>query len=109
MLKILLRIVGVLLILAALPAAWLGFEAMDTLGLENDISAREAEIGKRITKERGEEQIAGYRRQIAEKNVQRNIWLPVAAGALVVGVGLALLPSSGKRKVPVAEPAPGQD
>jgi hypothetical protein len=92
------------------PAAYFGFEAMDTLGLENDIAAREAEVSrKNISKEKGEQQIAGYRQEIEEKNLRRNIWLAVAAGALVVGVALALLPSSGKRKAAADEPAPGQD
>jgi hypothetical protein len=106
-----LRVIGVLLIFAALPAAWFGFDAMDTLGLENDIAAREAEVSRgNMTKEKGEPLIAGYRREIEEKNFKRNLYLALAGGALVVGVALALLPSSGVKRKPVAEDvAPGQD
>ncbi len=105
-----LRVIGVLLIIAALPLAWFGFEASEgTKGLQNDIDAREAEIGKRISKAKGEQQIAGYREEIDLKNRRRNVFFALAGGALVVGVVLALMPSSGKRKPVINDVAPGQD
>jgi hypothetical protein len=103
-----LRILGVLLILAAVPAAWFAFTAMERIQpLENDIDSLEAQVNMRMTREQADQAMAGPRQELGEKVLQRNILIPVAGVALAVGVGLVLLPSSRKKPV-TQDAAPGQ-
>jgi hypothetical protein len=109
MVKILLRILGVLLVAAAPLAAWRGFVARDDIrGLENGIDTTRSEMAYRLPKQKGEEKIAEYRQRIEAKQRDRDLWFELAAGAVVVGICLAFLPSSRKRKVPAAGPVPAQ-
>ncbi len=110
--KTLIRVVGVFFVLDALPAAWFAFAAQD------DIHANEMEIEKltnemaahRYPRDRGEKELAASQQQIEKQKVATYLWFAAAVGALIVGGGMVLLPSSRKRKSPVVErvPAPNQ-
>src|SRR5262245_15806187 len=113
MLKTLLLIVGLLIAVGgALYPVWRGVEAHEEIrGLEMNIYREESFMAYRPSnKEKSEESIAGWRRQIEEKQAESNVWYIAAAGPVVVGlgvIGLALFcPWSRKRKVAAAEPAP---
>jgi hypothetical protein len=104
-----LRILGVLLILAAVPAAWFAFTAVERIqALESDIESHEAQVNMRMTREQADQVIVPARQELDEKIIQRNVLIPAAALALAVGVGLTLLPSSRKKPVK-AGAAPGPD
>jgi len=60
-------------------------------------------------KEKLEEKIAESQQGIEKKKTERNIWFGVAAVAVVGGLGMALVPSSRKRKIPAAKPAPNPE
>jgi hypothetical protein len=101
MMKLLLRVGGVLIVVGGLAAAWFGIGANDDIsGLEGNINTTKSEIaGKRRPLEKGESEIANFEREIWWKKTERNGLLGVATVALIVGFGLILLPSSPKRKV----------
>ena len=110
MLQMLTRVIGLVFILGALPAAWFGFEALD------DIRAHRMEIfqlksemaAHRFPKERGEKAVAASQQRIEEQQRAAYPWFGTAVGGLVLGGGLALLPSSRKRKKPVLQVGPNQ-
>ncbi|HEY7312795.1 MAG TPA: hypothetical protein VH643_25755 [Gemmataceae bacterium] len=105
MFQMLIRGVGLLLILGALPAAWFGFEALD------DIRAHRVEIDKlksemaahRFPKEQGEKGVAASQQRIADQKRAIYLWFGAAVGALVLGGGLVLFPSSRKPKKPILQ------
>lgn len=110
MFRMLIRILGLLLILGALPAAWFGFEALD------DIRAHRVEIDKlrnemaahRFPKEAGEKAVVASQQRIADQKRAIFPWFGTAVGGLVLGGCLVLLPSSRKRKTPVLQTGPNQ-
>ena len=112
MIKILLPIVGLLIVVGAVAAAWKGFEKVDDVRrLEQSIyvqRSQNARGGPGTSTEAGEEKIAEFEREAEAKKTERNIWFGVGAAAMVVGLGIALVPSSRKRRVSVAEPSPAQ-
>jgi hypothetical protein len=112
MIKIVLRVIGVLFVVGALLAAWFGFEAHEDMQKWNSESIKQqSENNSPRRRPDGEQKLAEDLEQIEKKKVERNIWLGAATGALVVGLGMVLLPSSRKRKAPRAEPvsAPAPD
>jgi hypothetical protein len=105
--RVLLRVVGCLLIVAALAAAW--YAAGEQEGMQGQratISAREGERGKTISVEKANQQIADAEATIESLRLRMYLWYGAAAALLVVGVLLVALPSRGKRKAPAAEPPP---
>lgn len=111
MLNLLLRLIGLLIVADALFIAYRGFEAFEHIqAQEAEIYTREAHIEHdKLSKEEGDKRLAGPRAQLEERKTFRNIQFSVAIGALIVGLGLILLPSSRKvKKAPVAStPRPG--
>jgi hypothetical protein len=104
---VLLRVVGCLLLLAALAAAWFGAgEQEDMKGQVATIRAREGERGKRLSVKKANEQIADAEAAIEGMTQRMYLWYGAAAACLVVGALLLLLPSRGRRKVPAAELPP---
>jgi hypothetical protein len=101
MIRLGLRVAGVLIVLGGVAAAWFGIGANDDIpGLEGNINTTRSEMaGKRRPREKGEVEIAKFEREIWWKKTERNVLLGVATVALIVGFGLMLLPSSRKRKV----------
>jgi hypothetical protein len=113
MLKTVLVVVGLLVAIGgALYPVWRGVDAREAIrGLEMNIYRERSLIAYRpANKEQGEENIAGWQREIEAKQTESNLWFAVAAGPVVVGIGIigvALVsPWSRKRKVPAAEPVP---
>jgi hypothetical protein len=107
MITTLLRVVGLLIAVGGLAAGWMGFVAVDEIkGLEGNRDVAITHKGRSGTKEAGEKKIADAEQAVEKKKTERNLWFGAGAGGLVVGLVLALLPSSGKRKVPAAAPAP---
>ncbi len=106
--KTLIRVVGVFLVLDALPAAWFGFAAQD------DIHANEVEIEKltngmaahRLPRDTSEKDLAASQQQVEKQKVATYLWFTAAVVALVVGGSMVLLPSSRKRKSSVVELVP---
>jgi hypothetical protein len=114
MIKILVRVLGVLIAVEAVFLVARGFDAFDEMRkLDATITRTESElVGHRTPQDVGEQKIAEYRQQIAKKQTEGTIWFGAAAGVLLVGIGTALAPSflrpSRKKKVAAAEPAPAQ-
>jgi hypothetical protein len=109
--KILLRIVGLLVVVGAVAAVWYGFEKADQArGLEQSIYAQRSLNVRRSgeAKEAGLKKITEFEQGIEAKKTERTIWFGVAAVAFFAGLGLAMLPSSRKRKASVTEPSPAQ-
>jgi hypothetical protein len=111
MIKVLLRVVGVLLAVGGVAAGWFGYATLDEVqGLEQNIYVERSQMayGKsEARKEKGEKSIEGWQGEIEGKKTASYIWFGGAAVALVAGVSMVLLPSSRKkRKAAVAEPAP---
>jgi hypothetical protein len=113
MIKILLRIVGLLIVLGAVAAAYEGLEKVDDIRRKEQSvyvqRSQNAYGGHGESPEVGEEKIAEFEREIEAKKTWRNIWFGGAALALVGGLGIALAPLSSKRKVSVAGQAPAQN
>jgi hypothetical protein len=116
LIKTLMVVVGLLIAVGGVYAAWLGLGAIDNIrGLEQEIYKQTAENAYgRGGGEAGKQKIADSEHKIEEKKVERNIWFGVAVGGLVVGLSiallpLALLPSSRKRKDSAAKLAPAPD
>jgi hypothetical protein len=107
MMTTLLRVAGLLLAIEGVAAAPLGFRANDDIqGLENQIykdTAEQARPGGQ--KEAATKSIAESEQRINGKKIERNLWFGGALVAVVVGICMALLPASGKRKAPAAEQA----
>jgi len=115
MIKILLRIAGFLLAVAAVIPIWFGLEAFNSIkGYEAEVTTAEGQMKSRgMPRETGEKKIADARKEIELIQKQGTIWLGSGIATLVVGVGLLALPSSRKRKTigndAVPEPAPVAD
>jgi hypothetical protein len=112
MIKILLPIIGLLIVVGAVAAAWKGFEKVDDVRrLEQSIYVQRSQNAygrSEEAKESGEKKIVEFEQGIETKKTERNIWFGVAAAALVAGLGIALVPSSRKSKNSVATTAPAQ-
>jgi hypothetical protein len=112
MFKMLLRIAGLLIVAGAVAAAWFGYETLDEIGgLEAEIAKQESQKAfskSKAGKEEAQEKITECEQGIEKKTTDRNVWFGAAFGALVVGLVMALLPSSRKRKARAAAPAPAQ-
>jgi hypothetical protein len=105
MFNLLLRVIGLLIVADALFIAYRGFEAFEHIqSWEAEIGTREAHIDhEKLSKEEGEKRLVWPRAQLEERKTYRNIQLSVAVGALILGLGLILFPSSRKtRKAPAA-------
>jgi hypothetical protein len=108
----LMRIVGLLVAVSAVYLVWRGVDAQDSArGEENEITKLTSENAYRHrTGEAAEEKLAGPRQRMQEKQTESYLWFGGAAGAVAVGLAMALLPSvrrsPRKRKDAVAEPAP---
>jgi hypothetical protein len=104
---VLLRVVGCLLIGAALAAAWYASGEQEDIQRQHaSIDTSEGQRGRRISAEKADEQIAEAQAAIESLNLRMYLGYGAAAGSLVVGVLLVALPSRGKRKAPAAEPPP---
>jgi hypothetical protein len=105
--RVLLRVVGCLLILAAVAAAWFASGQQDSMrGQLATIEARQAERGKTLPVERADKEIAAAEAANELMKTRMYFWYGAAAVFLIVGVVLVLLPSGGRRKAPAAEPPP---
>jgi hypothetical protein len=100
MIKALMCVVGLLIVGGAVYAAWTGD------GVNRDMEKLDMEIVKQTSEnaykhagEEGDKKIAAIQKQIEEKKGERNIWFGAAIGGGIVGLVLALLPFTGKRKV----------
>jgi uncharacterized protein YjeT (DUF2065 family) len=110
--KILLRIIGLFMVIGAVVAVWFGFERIEEArGLEQNIYTQRSQNVRRSpgAKEAGLNKITEFERDIEAKKVERNLWLGGALVALVAGLGLALGPTSRKRKISVATPTPSSE
>jgi hypothetical protein len=112
--KILLRVAGVLIALGGVAAAWVGSERHryaeqvgQNIYVERSQMANPGAGAAR--KEAGEKKIAEWEQEIEETKTETYLWFGGAAAALVVGVSMALLPSTRKRKVSVPKQAPAQN
>jgi len=104
MVKVLLRVVGVLVVLGGVAAAWMGAERVrDAERLDMNIYAERSQIAMPGTPEArvqaGRQNMAGWEQEIQSKKVESYVWFGAAVVALVAGVLMVLLPSTGKRKV----------
>ncbi len=107
--RVLLRVVGCVLIAAALAAAWYASGKQEGMqGQVATIGARQGERGKRISAAKADELIAEAEAKLESMQMQMYIAYGAAAALLVVGVLLVALPSGAKRKAPAvaAEPPP---
>jgi hypothetical protein len=104
---VLLRVVGCLLIVAALAAAW--YASGEQEGIQGQlatINSREGERGRRISAEKADQEISEAQATIESMRLRMYVGYLAAAASLAVGVFLVTLPSRGKRKAPAAEPTP---
>jgi hypothetical protein len=109
MIRTLVVIVGLLITVGAIAAAWVGFGAMDDMiHLDASISVQQSDNIYRHAGEAGESKIADFEHQIEAKRNERNMWFGVAIGAMAVGPATALLSLSRKKKVANREVAPAQ-
>src|SRR5258708_32489208 len=110
MIKILLPIVGLLIVVGAVAAAWKGFEKVDDVRrLEQSIYVQRSQNAYGRTeeaKEAGEEKIAEFEQGIETKKTERNIWFGVGAAAPDAGIGIALMPSSRQRETSLGTSTP---
>ncbi|MFL5242272.1 MAG: hypothetical protein ACJ8FY_09205 [Gemmataceae bacterium] len=112
MVKILLRIFGMAAVVGGGVAAWYGLESADDVRrLEQSIYVQRSQNAysrSPAAKETGQAKIEEFERGIEKKKTEKNIWFGVAVVALIIGVGIVVLPSSRKRKASVTDPAPVQ-
>ena len=100
MIKTLVLIVGLLITVGAVAAAWFGVGAMDDMTkLDNEIYVQQAYNAHTHAGEAGEQKIADIEHQIEAKQNERNIWFGAAIGAMAVGLAMALLSLPRKKKV----------
>src|SRR6266852_7633335 len=100
MIKTLVLIVGLLITVGAVAAAWFGVGAMDAMEkLDNEITMQTSDNAYRHACEAGEKKIADIRHRIEEKKSERNIWFGGAFGAMAVGLAVALLSLPLKKRV----------
>jgi hypothetical protein len=112
MIKLLLRIAGVLIAVGGVAAAWMGLERVEDIRkLDSEIYVQlsQGAFGGPRNKEKADKKIEETKEKIETTTTQRNIWLGAAAVALIVGLGMALLPSSRKRKVRAARSTPTEN
>jgi hypothetical protein len=101
MFKIILRVVGLLLVAGAAYAGWTGYATLDEIqGLKNDIRRTQSQMAYNMPKEKGEEQIAGYQRQIDSNQTMSYVWFGGAGVGMLAGLCMMLLPSVGQKKAP---------
>lgn len=100
MTKVLVRLVGVLLVIGGLAAGWMAFEAQDQVGpLEMEAYVQQAEKAHSNSPETAEQNIVKAEQDAKAKTTQSYILFGAAAGGLIVGIVLVLLPSVSKPKV----------
>ena len=110
MIRALILIFGVLIAIGGVVAAWNGVGAMDDITkLEAQIYGQKNNRAAQRAGEAGKERIAEFERQMEEKRTERNIWIGGAIGALALGVAMAMLSLSRKRKASNATLVPAQD
>src|SRR5438309_104965 len=114
-------VVGLLAAAGGLYAVWAASGVMEDIqGLENEIYKQRAENARTRAGEEGEKKIADSQQQIEKKTIVRNTWFGVAAGALIIGLPMALISFlslltmafrslGGKRGVSVPELTPAPD
>jgi hypothetical protein len=103
--RVLLRVVGCLLIVAAVAATW--YASGEQEGIQRQfasIDTSEGQRNRRISAEKADEQIAEAQTMIESLSLRMYVGYGAAAASLVVGVLLVALPSRRERKAPVAEP-----
>lgn len=98
MIRALLLIVGLLVAGAAVYPTWQGAEANEDMHKwKNEITKLEsAKLGGKLRG--GDLEIEKAQERVEDKTIVRNLWFVVAVETLILGVGLAVLPSSRKRK-----------
>jgi flagellar basal body-associated protein FliL len=97
--KVLLRLLGVLLVVGALAAGWMGFDAWDqSQKHEMEAYVQQAEKARSKSPEKEEQKIADAEQTAKAKTTESYILFGAAAVGLIVGICLVLLPSSAKRK-----------
>ena len=105
--RLLLRVAGCLLILAAVLAAWFGSgEQRSMQGQEANILAAAGQRGIRVSVERADKEIAEAHAAIGGIRLRMYFWYGAVAAFLVLGVVLVVLPSRWLGRAPLAESPP---
>jgi hypothetical protein len=108
MIKILFQVVGLIVAVWGVVALWPAFEAIDKIrGAEDEmikLTSERARPGS--SKAAVDKGIAEQEQAIGKKRVEMYVWFGLAAGGIILGLCMALLPPGRKRKVPAGEPAP---
>ncbi len=110
--KTLVAVVGVLIAGGGIAVAWFATGSADDITkIDNEIINQTAENARPGSGQGGAKKIADLEQQKKWKEIETYVRFGVAGAALVVGLGMALLPWVGKRRTSAVllELAPDQD